>query len=220
MSSEEYEPEYLSSESLRRILAALPAGANGSGPMCDLAALVYLNGKETVEKGTGRGVKADMRAMHREVLRANQALDPTRMEIIGFVGVFGGAGAIPRFNALKEELVWLEALLSKVLNWPMRRMAKSHPYYLPFSIALLTSVFERGTRTLATHSLHRDGQYVGEPLSPFGRFVVAFFAEVDPDLKPRTIGSAIRAAFATFERGGERIGEAEGIRSSPRRKKH
>lgn len=206
MTAADYEPECISPDGLRRILAHLPAGAQ-AGPMCDLTAHVYLNGKATLVRGTGRGFRADLSALHRDVLKAKLALDPVRIDLLPMIRLFGGQNALPRFSALVKEIVWFEETLAVVDSIPMRRMPKSHPYFLTLAIGLLIPAFERATKRRATHSLHRDGQYMGEPLSPFGKFVVAFFAEVDPGLERRTIGSAIRAAFKTFERGGDRLNE-------------
>jgi hypothetical protein len=103
MTATEYEPEVLSTEGLRRILAHLPRGAQ-AGPVCDLTAHAYLSGKAAVASGTGRGFRADLRALHREVLKAKIALDPVRIDLLPMIGLFGGERAIPRFSALAKEV--------------------------------------------------------------------------------------------------------------------
>jgi hypothetical protein len=198
MTAEEYEPEFLTLEGLARIRATLPAHAELSAPVCDMAALIYLDGQAAVDNSTGRGIKADLRAMHREVLDCLNAVSRPRLEIVGLLGICGGAQAVPRFTELRKELAWLEETLSRTIDLHKRRHSKSHPWYLLCSLAILGSAYERATGKRATHSLHRDGQYLGEPLSPYGKFAVAVLAEIDPALPKRTIGSAIRNVFAEY----------------------
>jgi hypothetical protein len=198
MTAEVYEPDYLTLEGLERIRATLPGKADLSAPVCDIAAFIYLDGQAIVDGGIGRGVKADLRAMHRNVLDCLNAVSKTRMEIIALLGVCGGGRSIPRFTHLKAELAWLEGALSRTINLHKRRHSKSHPWYLLLSLTILAGAYERATGTRATNSLHRNGEYVGEPLSPYGKFAVAAFSEIDPSLPKRVIGSAIRRVFAEF----------------------
>ena len=157
----------LTLEGLERIRATLPSDAELSAPVCDMAALIYLDGQATVTSGTGRGVRADLRGMHREVLDCLNAVLKPRLEILALVGICGGARAVPRFIEFRTELTWLEETLARAIELPKRRHSKSHPWYLLCSLAILGSAYERATGKRATHSLHRDGQYLGEPLSPY-----------------------------------------------------
>ncbi len=194
-----YDPEVFTRDGLARVRASLPADIDVSAAMIDAAALFYRDLQARVDAGTGRGTKADLKAMHNEVSRAVRAISKPRFEIIGLVGVCGGKGAIPRLRELGRELAWLEETLGSILR-RMGQWTKSHPLHLLVAIGLLSAAYERAAGARATHSLHRDGEYVGEPLSPFGKLVVAFFAEIDPALPKRTIGSAIRKQLAEEQR--------------------
>ena len=61
---------------------------------------------------------------------------------------------------------------------------------------LLSKPFERATGRPVTHSAHKDGEYRGGARSPFGKFVLAFFAEIDPNVTPTAIGNVIRKQIA------------------------
>lgn len=195
-----FEPKVLSPEALDRIGASLPEDITISRSRLDQAAHTYLEAQARVDAGTGRGFKADLKAMHRELARAVQVVSKARWEIILRLDAWGGEGTIPRFFALRRELESFEKTLAHAVARPMPRMHKSHPWYLLFSIDLLISAYDRAGGVRATHSLHDNGEYVGEPLSRFGKFVVAFFAEIDPTLSKRTLGSAIRKQFAELRR--------------------
>jgi hypothetical protein len=59
------------------------------------------------------------------------------------------------------------------------------------TLGLLEMCFRKATGKRATHTSHKNGEYVGQPLSHFGQFCVAFFAEVDPKLTPRAVSNGL-----------------------------
>ena len=214
MTEEPDDPSFLTREALARIRASLPPGSDLSDPVCEIAAFAYVQGKAQMEAGTGRGLKADLIALEQQVHMAKTAIENTRFEILTIIGLFS-EGGIPRFTALTKEFVWLEETLAFALTRLRGRYAKSHPWYLILAISILVKAFERATGKRATNSLHRDGIYAGEPLSPFGKFIIALLSEIDPQLQKRTIGSAIRKVFADNRHNPDfHIVGADGIRTS------
>lgn len=191
----------LSEKAFQRIQAAMPAGSRISPAMCECAAILYWDEQRRLAASSGRGVKADLKALERTISSARTALEHSRLQAMSLVAVVelvrgGEARTLPRIKSLTAELAWLENALIQARGAMRRPLRGPHSQFLLLAIGILMPAFERATGRPATHSAHRDGEYMAEPLSPFGRLVVAFFQEVDPQIPARTLASAIRKHLA------------------------
>jgi hypothetical protein len=80
------------------------------------------------------------------------------------------------------------------------------------AVSQLLSVYEQVSGKHATHSAVQKDQYCGTAQSPFGKFVIAFMAIADPDLRNRRgIHEAI--SYAVWPgRSGSKAGTVEAAR--------
>jgi hypothetical protein len=73
--------------------------------------------------------------------------------------------------------------------------------YLERAVMELANIYQDATGKPFSHNPKlRTTEYVGEPRSESGRFIVAFFGIVDPDVRPTSLSSAMAIAVK-FGRG-------------------
>jgi hypothetical protein len=93
---------------------------------------------------------------------------------------------------MRSEMRWLVGAIDLAVEAMPPRVVNDQPLILQLSLRILRSAFERGTGKRATLTTHKNGEYLGRPISPFGEFVVAFFGEVDPQLTPTRLATSLR----------------------------
>lgn len=198
----EYE-DCISPAAFLRIRGSLPDGIKLSKAPIELAASFYLTLKKKDEANTGRGMKADLRAIASKLKAATDALDNMSFANIALVGMTSDAAsdgqrAILRIAALKDEVRWMHNAIQNSVSMIKRPYIQRIPHRMDITIQLLAAPFQRATCLTITNSMHKDGEYLGRPLSPFGKFVIAFFAEVDPKISATRIGNCIRKNMETL----------------------
>ena len=108
--------DLISPDRLARIRAALPAGAKFRAPPLEVTAGAYLAFAAREKAGTGRGMKADLRALHRSVSASADALGNLTPSVMGLIGIawqingpdLEDTQPIKRLQHLAGELRWLE----------------------------------------------------------------------------------------------------------------
>lgn len=103
----------------------------------------------------------------------------------------GNSDAVTRVHRLAPETRWLVQAIDEFLS-VLKRPMSDFQFGSNLAIDLLATAFEQATGGRPTHSAHRDGEYVGGAQSLFGRFAVAFFAEIDPALSETAVGNMLR----------------------------
>jgi hypothetical protein len=191
----------LSDEAVARIAAVM--GDQYSSPLIEMIAQAYLELKRRAESSAGRGLKLDLRRLAKTVRGTAQALNNVDVHVPVAIAV---AGQLPPHRDSDPETEpdrWIRDI--RPLASKLERLADAIDHALAVlpgrmqqidvpmevTIGLLETCFQRNTGKRATHSSQKDGEYVGEPLSDFGRFCVAFFAEVDPRVTRRTVANSL-----------------------------
>ena len=191
-------------EAIERIISAIDSAKPISGSLCDAAAFLYHSEQNAWARSTGRGTKADLRKLKASIAAAADQLEGARLQVSLLVGVnwslrhqsSAGPSGIHRIQDLASELRWLASAIADTEKY-FHRPLPDLDFGMMMALTFLVSAFEIATGKRATHSAHRDGEYIGRPLSQFGRLVVAFFQEVDPALSETQISSAIRKHLST-----------------------
>lgn len=194
----------LSADAVDRICASIGSETPPSPAMLELAAAAYRELNRRRRAGSGRGMKTDLQALSRAISTAQEgigSITPLGAAYIGLSSQLGGYSfSIVRLAELERELSALQKSIDFALYLLDRPVLERTPGELTFILDLLASAYKRATGQPVTHTANRDGEHVGVPLSPFGRFATAFFAEVDPNLSPNKLANAIRRALPTLKR--------------------
>lgn len=197
----QYDPDLgLSDDALMRIAASVGAPLEKKY-MISAAAILYWGLTEQASKATGRGTKADLRRAAKDIKRAADALENLPLQTSLYASLANVDGRVveteffQRQRALLPELRWMQNLME---TWGANRRKAVPDQDIAMNVALssLDEAYRATTLERPTHSYHRDGEYTGRPLSRFGRFVVAFFNEVDPRRTETSLSTSIRTYLA------------------------
>jgi hypothetical protein len=190
----------LNDDALMRIAASVGAPLEQKY-LIHAAAILYWGITDQGSKATGRGTKADLRRAAKDIKRAADALENLPLQTTLFASLADVDGRVVeteflrRQRVLLPELRWMQDLME---NWGALRRRAIPDMDLPMSTALsfLDNAYLAMTGQQPTHSYHRDCEYTGRPISRFGRFVVAFFNEVDPSRSETSLSTSIRSHMA------------------------
>jgi hypothetical protein len=170
--------------------------------MLELAAAAYRTFSERRSRGSGRGSRADLKALSRAIQTALEtlgAITPYTAALLGVGSLLGGHNfSVGGLGKLERELSALQRSIVSALDLPPA--PNRTPVELTITLGLLAAAYKRATGHPVTHTANRDGEHIGRPLSPFGRFAIAFFAEVDPSLAANKIANAIRRELPNLKR--------------------
>ncbi|WP_432201771.1 hypothetical protein ACRAQ7_06515 [Erythrobacter sp. W53] len=100
-----------------------------------------------------------------------------------------------RYWELAAELRHIAETLERYLKIAKGRLT-GFDFSEKMTLSQLEIAYFHGTGREATHSSHKDGEHVAEPRSEFGRFVSAFFAQVDPSVTQTSLTTKIRKFVA------------------------
>jgi len=187
----------LSPAAVERIVTSIDTPKPIKATWCEMAAIGYRTELDALMRSTGRGTRADLRKLKATMSSAADLLAGTRLQVSLTVGVHAslrnpqGVSGIRRVRQLTTELRWFAGAIADA-EQALRRPVADFDVGMTIALTLLADAFEAATGKPPTHSTHKDGEYVGRPLSLFGQLVVAFFREVHPALTETQISTAIR----------------------------
>lgn len=70
---------------------------------------------------------------------------------------------------------------------------------LKFIIERLLDIYYETTNEIPTHNDRKNNHYKGDPQTPAGKFILAFFKHVDKNLQPREISSVLSKDLKTWK---------------------
>lgn len=188
----------LDAEAIKRILSAARGQHDINIATIELAAGVYVDLKKRSANSTGRGLKADLRLVRNRCRAAAEALDNLPLSVdLTLLIVRGlnldGEGGAPQLK--HKDLAMQLRQLAKSIDTLLVSVSGRLPRLdmtMRLTLILLEVGYFHGTGRPATHTSNKDGEHVGEPLSEFGRYVVAFFREVDPAMTLTSLNTELR----------------------------
>jgi len=197
----------LSADAIHRIVSAVDLGKPVSTSLLQVAAQAYRTEQDASARSTGRGTKADLRRLKAKIVAAADELARTRLQVSLMVGInwsirnpgASGPSGIRRIRELTSELRWFADAIADA-EQSLRGPTADLDIGMMLALTLLVEAYEKAAARPPTHSTHRDGEYLGVPLSPFGRLVVAFFRETDSTLTETQVSSAIRKHLSAHRR--------------------
>jgi hypothetical protein len=116
--------------------------------------------------------------------------------------------ALPRFNALDfadalanvtDDLANLADAANQALDAGKMKSGPRTPTWIQRTVVRLANLYETSTGKRFSHNPKAKTQYVGEPRSAAGQFIVAFFQIVDSKVRQTSISTAM-TSFVKFRR--------------------
>ena len=190
--------DILSVEAIDRIKSVVEGGEQIGSHMIEMAAGFYLELKRRSQNSSGRGIKKDLMRLRDDLLRLANTIDnlPLEVSLIAMIGQhFFPQNGLP-VEARKPD--YISQLLRGFANsldqfvGALKRPMAGFDQSMPLTLSLLEIGYRHGTGKDATHNSNKDGEHQSRPLSEFGRFVVAFFAEVDPTITEVSLTTHVR----------------------------
>lgn len=188
----------LDADALERILSAVSGRHEINVATIQLAAGIYDDLRRRSANSTRRGLKADLRLVRNRCRALAEALENLPLSVdlallivrgLGLVGESGGPQL--KHKDLAKQLQQLAQSIDTLLASVSGRLPKLG-MTMRLTLILLEVGYFHGTGRPATHTSNKDGEHVGEPLSEFGRYVVAFFREVDPGVPLTALNTELR----------------------------
>jgi hypothetical protein len=188
---------FLSEDSFARIAAAIEGEHRLKQETVEFALAAYRVDQDAKTRSRGRGLRADLKELTAKVSAAHDALKAGRLQLLVLIGLDAWPTKEKEQSLIRRLRVLMGEL--KELAIGLDRLEKQLPSPLAtndlgtFScMMLLSAAFTEATGKRPTHNTHVGGAYQGRPLSPFGRFVVAFFQEVDPTVTETMCSTFVR----------------------------
>jgi hypothetical protein len=191
------DPDMLDAAALSRIMACLGPEQPRITNVLQMAAIGYRVENRKVATSLDRGTKLELKRLAAQMNAAATALDNATLQTLVFASVHDAyirgrySGLLQIQKSVRADLRVLQAAFDAA-DTPRPKSIPNLDVPMGLALPLLALAYEYAASKAPTHSATRDGEYVGRPLSKFGRFVVAFFAEVDASRSERSLATSIR----------------------------
>jgi len=198
MSEREEQEEVLAGDQLAKIKSVVVDGENINSAMIEMAASFYAETQRRAKNSSGRGMKKDLLRLHDHFVRLADTIDNLPLEVsLIFLATQHLAphgekqDSIRKPDEISQQLRNIAASIDTYVS-AVKRPMKGFDQTISLTLSMLEIGYRHGTGRIATHSSNKDGEHKGRPLSEFGRFVTAFFEEVDPEVSPVALTTYVR----------------------------